>query len=361
MRRHLVLVLLLCAGGITASGFSSVGGSSCSSSAKAQLAQVAAAFATHIPVARAAYFKAHARPADRKRFIKGQQAKLTLLRTAAACVVPPPATTPTTPTAPPVSTQQAFVFDAGISTAAQDEIRADVDFSVRDEARLLGAELSAVSVFTSTSPDWLADQECRFFGHDNDACRQSTRARWASGSTTALAGAGGMFLYWAHPSWQAGAGESQKIIAHELFHVFERQLDKLGARDEVTPSNQVRASGPVWLDEGAAEMIGYHVSSDRGLTSYSSVLAGQITRAKQVSQPLNATQTYDEFNIPYAYSFGLVAADHLVGLAPGGVSALTTYYNALGGGTDWPAAFQSAFGLSVDAYDANFAAYRSKL
>ncbi len=363
MKRQLALALVLCAGGITANGFSSVDVSSCSSAEKAQRAQIAAAFATQMPTGRAGYFKSHKAAAARSRFVKGQQAKLTLLRAAAACIVPPPAatpTTPTTPTAPPVATQQTLVFDAGISTAAQDEIRADVDFALRDEARLLGTQLTSVSVFTSTSPDWLADQECRFFGHDNDACRQGSRARWASGGTTALAGVGGVLLYWAHPSWQAGAGETQKIIAHELFHVFERQLDKLGARDEVTPSNQVRASGPVWLDEGAAEMIGYHVSSDRGLTSYPSVLATQINRSKQVSQSLSATQTYDDFNIPYSYSFAHVAADHLVGLAPGGLSALTAYYNALGNGTDWASAFQSAFGLSVDAYYANFAAYRPR-
>ena len=315
-----------------------------------------------MPVARAAYFKGHKRAADRKRFVKSQQAKLTLLRRAAACVVPPPTTTPTTPTAPPpVATQETFVFGTEIPTAAQNEIRDDVDFAVRDEARLLGAEIAAVSVFTSTSPDWLADQECRFFSHDDDACRQSTRLQWASGNTTADASTGGTFFDWASTSWQAGAGESQKIIAHELFHVLERQLDKLGPQDSVTPPSQVRASGPVWLDEGAAEMIGYRVASERGLTSYASVLATQIARAKQVSQPLSATETYSQFNIPYAYSFGLVAADHLVSLAPGGLSALTAYYNALGSGIAWPAAFQSAFGLSVDAYYANFEAYRAKL
>jgi hypothetical protein len=360
MRRQLALVLLVCAGGITATGLSSVGGSSCSAAAKAQRTQVAAAFAGQMPAARAAYFKAHPRAADRKAFVKRQQAKLALLRGAAACVVPPPSTTTAEPTAPPVATQQTFVFDAGITAASQTEIRDDVDFALRDEARLLGAELTAVSVFTSNSPAWLADEECRFFGHDNDACRQSAGQRWASGGTTALGGTGGVFLYWAHPSWQAGPGETQKIIAHELFHVFERQLDKLGSQDEVTPSSQVRASGPVWLDEGAAEMIGYHVSSDRGLTSYPVVLAGQITRARQVGQPLGATQTYDQFTSPYAYSFGHVAADHLVGLAPGGVAALATYYNAVGSGVAWPAAFQTAFGIGVDAYDANFDAYLSK-
>ncbi|HUO75226.1 MAG TPA: hypothetical protein VMU39_30990 [Solirubrobacteraceae bacterium] len=366
--RRAVLVVLLCVGGIAASGFSSVDRASCSAAEKAQRTQVAAAFAKQMPAARTAFFKTHKRAADRQSFVKSQQAKLAALRKAAACVVPPPATTPAAPTTPatpppppPVATQQTFVFDTGISTADQSEIRDDVDFALRDEAQLLGTAISSVSIFVSTSPSWLADQECRFFGFDNDGCRQSVQAHFASGNATADAGTGGLLLNWASPSWQAGAGETQKIIAHELFHVFQNQLDKLGARNQVTPSNHVRASGPVWLDEGAAEMIGYHVASDRGLLSYPTMLAKQIASAKQVGQPLSAVQTYDQFNaIPNPYSFGHVAADHLVGVAPGGLPALTAYYNALGNGTDWPAAFQSAFGLSVDAYDANFAAYLSK-
>jgi hypothetical protein len=40
---------------------------------------------------------------------------------------------------------------------------------------------------------------------------------------------------------------------------------------------------------------------------------------------------------------------------------LAAYYRALGAGASWPAAFQQAFGMSVEAYYANFAEYRSKL
>lgn len=362
MRWKLVLAALLCAGGFAATALSSTAGSACSSAEKAQRAQAAAAFAARMPTARAAYFKRHKRAADRGRFVKAQQAKLTLLRGAAACVVPPPAATTTTPAPPPpVATQQTFTFDSGIPADAQAEIRADVDYAARDEARLLGVELTVVSVFVSTSPDWLADQECRFFGHDSDACRQSTRDRWASGGTTAVAGSGGMLLYWAHPSWQAGPGDTQKIIAHELFHVLQTQLDKLGPRDDVTPSSQVRASGPVWLTEGSAELVGYRVASDRGFTDYASVLANQVARARQVAQPPSAVETYDRFNaVPNPYSYGQAAADHLVGLAPGGLPALAAYYNALGAGTDWPTAFRNAFGIAVDAYDASFAAFLAK-
>lgn len=128
-----------------------------------------------------------------------------------------------------------------------------------------------------------------------------------------------------------------------------------------TPSNQVRASGPVWLDEGAPEMVGYHVASDRGLTTYGTALATQISRAKQISAPLSSLQTYDDQNIPSVYSLFHVAADHLVTIAPAGLRSLTTYYDAIGNGVAWPDAFVAAFGMSIDAYYSNFAAYRATL
>jgi hypothetical protein len=359
------LVLLVCLGWLAAAGVPGISSSTCSAAQKAQRARAAAAYAKQLPAKRAAYFRTHRRADQRTAFVKRERATLARLRRLAACVVPPPVsattTTATTTTAlPPVATQETFVFDAQMPAAAQDEIRGDVQFAAQDEARLLGIEITTVSVFASTSPDWLADHECRFNGHNDDGCLQSVRQRWASGSTTAVGGTGAIFLYWASPGWGFGAGENQKIIAHELFHVFQYQLDKL-VNNGATPSNQVRASGPVWLDEGAPELVGYHVSSDRGLTTYGTVLANQIVRTKQISAALSSLQTYDDQNIPGVYSLFHVAADHLVTITPAGLAALSTYYNAIGNGVAWPDAFAGAFGMTVDAYYSNFAAYRAKL
>jgi hypothetical protein len=254
-----------------------------------------------------------------------------------------------------------FYFDGGITMADQDEIKGDVAYAVQDEAVLLGAPVTSVSTFASTSPDWLADQECRFIGHNDDGCLQSVRQRWASGGTTAVGGTGAIFLDWANPNWRYGAGENQKILAHELFHVFQYQLDKL-ANNGSTPSSQVRASGPVWLDEGAPEMVGYRVAADRRLfPSYASVLTGQISRAKQINTPLSSLQTRDEAQIPNVYSLFHVAVDHLVSITPAGFPSLTTYLNMLGAGMAWQDAFRTAFGMSVEAYYANFASYRAGL
>jgi hypothetical protein len=345
----------------------------CSAAQKAQRQAAVRAYQAKMQAARKAYFKTHKRVSLRAAFVKTQQAKLTRLRQAAACVVsqpaPPsssPATTPTATTAtgpvpaPPPGANEPFSFDSGITPADQDQITGDVAYAVQDEALLLGAPITSVSTFVSSSPNWLADQECRFWGHGGD-CVQQVEHRWASGGTTAVGGTGGIFLYWAAPSWGYGASENQKIIAHELFHVFQYQLDKL-VNNGSTPSSQVRPSGPVWLDEGAPEMVGYHVAADRRLfPSYASVLANQISRAKQISTPLSSLQTHDEAQIPSVYSLFHVAVDHLVSIGPAGLPALTAYYNALGAGMAWQDAFQAAFGMSVDAYYANFAAYRAGL
>jgi hypothetical protein len=341
-------------------------GATCTAAQKAHSQAAVRAYERKMQAARKAYFKTHKHPNLRAAFVKSQQKQLAALRRAAQCVVPPspPPATTTTDTgpisAPPPSPNELFYFE-GIPAADQDEIKGDVAYAAQEEAVLLGAAFGPVSTFASTSPDWLADQECRFFGRNDDGCLQSVRQRWTSGGSTAVGGLGAIFLDWANPNWRYGAGENQKIVAHELFHVLQYQLDRL-ANSGSTPSSQVRPSGPVWLDEGAPEMVGYRVAADRRLVpGYAGVLDGQIRRAKQIGTPLTSLQTYDEAQIPGVYSLFHVAVDHLVSIAPAGIHSLTTYLTMLGAGTAWQDAFRAAFGMSVEAYYADFAAYRAGL
>jgi hypothetical protein len=299
---------------------------------------------------RRAYFRTHASPKLRRAFVKKQRVRLKALQAAAACTVPPPVDTGPVP-APPPGPNTSFTFGGEMSAAAQDEIKGDVAYAMQDEAVLLGAPITSVATFASSNPDWLADQLCRFIG-------AGSKCFSYAGGPAATSSHGGIFLNWASLSWTSGAPQNQKIIAHELFHVFQYQLDKLFAAHE--SSSRVYLSGPVWLLEGSAEMVGYRVAVDRRLfPSYASVLAGQISRAKQIGTPLSSLETYDEAQIPNVYGLFSVAVDHLVTVAPGGLLALTGYYNALGAGMVWQDAFRAAFGMSIEAYYANFAAYRT--
>ena len=226
---------------------------------------------------------------------------------------------------------------------------------------------SASSAFRSTrspsspqpTPHWLAGQQCGFYSFGGN-CVSDTASRYASGNSAAQGGPGAVFLYWAASSWQYGAAPNQKIIAHELFHALQYQTDHLIHAGEI-PFDQVRPTGPVWLDEGAPEMIGYRVTADRKLGTYASALSGQIAAAKQISVPLSQLDRLSQTNISNVYSLFAVAVDHLVAVAPSGLSALASYYRALAAGAAWPDAFQQAYGMSVADYYTNFADYRAKL
>lgn len=354
-----LLALYLLTLGVPGSGLAapSTTSATCTPAEQAQYQVSAVTYAKRIPRDRAHYFKAHKSSKLRAVFVSKQKAKLSALQAQAACqvVVPPP---PIDLNPAPAANEN-FAFGPGMSNG-QSEIKGDIAFAAEDEKRLTGATLDKVTVFASTNPQWLAEQECQFAGHNDDGCLQSVRQRWESKSATAVGGTGMIAFDWSNVNWSYGAGQNQKILAHELFHVLQYQLDRL-VNNGATPSNQVRASGPVWLDEGSAEMVGYHVAADRRLLSYQSALADQIDRAKQISTPLSSLQTYAEQNIPNVYSLFHIAADHLVTVAPGGIPALATYYAAIGNGVAWPDAFKQAFGMSVQEYYDNFAAYRAKL
>src|SRR5205807_1382238 len=210
----------------------------------------------------------------RRAFVKSQRARLKALQAAAACTVPPPPVDTGPLPAPPLGPNTSFTFGGEMSAAAQDEIKGDVAYAVQDEAVLLGAPITSVRTFASSNPDWLADQLCRFIGAGGNCFSYA-------GGTSATESHGGLFLNWASQTWTVGAAQNQKIIAHELFHAFQDQLDKLSGAPE--SSSRVWLSGPVWLQEGSAEMVGYRVAVDRRLLpSYATVLAGQISSAKQI-------------------------------------------------------------------------------
>jgi hypothetical protein len=62
---------------------------------------------------------------------------------------------------------------------------------------------------------------------------------------------------------------------------------------------------------------------------------------------------------PNAWGIMPLAIEKLVG--EGGVAKVLAYFQAIGHGDPWEAAFTAAFGKGVDAFYAEFAAYRSGL
>ena len=309
--------------------------------------------------ARAAYDARHRSPKLRAAFVKAQKAKLAKLR--AACAAASTSTSADTGTvaAPPPAPNEHFVFSDEMPQAARDEIEQDVAYAVQDADALLGVQFGDVTIFSSTDTSWLGHHQCDFLGHSDSGCYDQTTARFASGRDAGEGYPGGLSLNWHQGDLSASpTSEKQKIIAHELFHALQFQLDGLGDRDGSTPPDQVRPSGPVWLLEGAAEMVGYRVAGDRRLLSYSSTIAGALNGWKLVPPKLDQTLTLNDSNARGApYQLYMLAADRLAAVAPHGAKSVAGYYAALGSGLAWQDAFTQSFGMSGDDFYANFGAY----
>jgi hypothetical protein len=334
----------------------------CTGAEKSHYQAAAVAYAKRMLKDRARYFKTHKRVKLRAAFVKKQKAKLKALRLKAAC----DDSTPPEPAPPPIdlnpspSASESFNFGPGMPAAATDLIKGDIAFAAEDENRLVGLALEKVTVFASADANWLATQQCSFYGYGGN-CVSGTASFYSSGQSAAQGGPGAVFIYWGAPDWQGGdAASKQKIIAHELFHVLQYQADRLIHAGE-TPFDQIRPTGPVWLDEGAPEMIGFRVMADRLLGNYAVALGNQIVVTKQIGTPLNQLERLSQTSISSVYSLFALSVDHLVKATAAGVPALATYYQALGAGAAWPDAFKEAFGMNVADYYANFADYRSKL
>ena len=87
-----------------------------------------------------------------------------------------------------------------------------------------------------------------------------------------------------------------------------------------------------------------------------------ISLAGRTAAPLSSLQTHadaDAAGSRTARALGFLAAERLVALA--GEPALFAYYAALPDAVGWREAFERAFGLSVEAFYADFEAYRARV
>jgi len=316
-------------------------------------------YAAGMTKARTAYFAKHKSATARKSFVAAQKAKLAQLRAAqkAACDATPAYAEPLPAPAPTAS--EHFLFSDSMSQAERDEAQGYVTFAVQDEQALLGVQFGDLDVFVSTDAAWLAQHRCDYSHYVGD-CVSSTEQRILADQYCCEAAPGAVFLDWntydlAQPVTNADAvWVKQKIVAAQVFHVFQYQL----AQD----TDGHDWGGPFWLSWGSEEMMGYRVTGDRHLHPYADMVGVFKDHVKGTAVSPADVFTADLFNEGSVDHYWLAAvADRLVTVAPGGVHSLGAYWSALGGGTPWADAFTTAFGMSADAFYADFAAWRKGL
>jgi hypothetical protein len=320
----------------------------CSADEHAAAVAKADAFAKAMPAAKERYFKAHRRKAARDAFVARQFAQLGRLRDAAGCEVLDP-----TPS---------FQFGTGVPAVEQQEVRDDVVFALAQLRSLTGVTLRGPTVYVSRDVQQLADWFASRF-RIGPSGAASKRAQWERLSSTAEAGEDAVFVVAFTPTWErSNAANRQKILAHELFHLVRNQLTGRPDNWGTTPSDQVRPSGPRWLNEGVAETVGYRVAAARGLLDLSSVMASLRAQAPSWTTPLQRFETITgEQSVSTAWNEEWFASNWLIETAPKGLASVLEYWSAIGGGMAWRDAFAKAFGRSVDQFYAEFAAYRATL
>lgn len=177
---------------------------------------------------------------------------------------------------------------------------------------------------------------------------------WGNGSSGAIAIPGRLFVNFS-PDWWGTLDDpvARKIVAHEYFHTIQHAISRasLGASPE-----QVPAAGPVWLNEGAAELFGYLALDHRETLPWSEARATLVGRSGHTSQSLAELDRWSGMSeAPTGYELAALAAEY----ATGGDATLMQEYYAARDERPWEDTFRDTFGVSVDVFYRSFEEYRA--
>lgn len=136
----------------------------------------------------------------------------------------------------------------------------------------------------------------------------------------------------------------QRVSLHELFHVAQYQLVAPGSNHD--EADFVENFGPAWLLEGSAQVfqdVRNEFCTERGMhflinsTSKYFVSINSLIDYRGFSDLRNGAYEVSH------YAVCLLAQDR-------GIEGIMNFYNGLGEGQRWKTAFQTAFGVTYDAF-----------
>ena len=150
-----------------------------------------------------------------------------------------------------------------------------------------------------------------------------------------------------------------KIAAHEAFHLFQYELVGQAALS-VSGLDEIPRAGPWWLAEGTAEYFAYLAIVQEGSFTLPSTESRWKASTKATAATLQTLATLrGQREVPGAYDIYALATQLL--LRDRDPKLVFSYYEAIARGTAWADAFATTFGRSIDAFVAEFEAYRQSL
>ena len=169
-----------------------------------------------------------------------------------------------------------------------------------------------------------------------------------SGTVGVVFGAHHIVLYTgARPLIGAPSWLLSHVTAHELMHFWQKDIGN--PRDGV---------GPVWLLEGAAELLGYRALTAAGLATEAETRNFSLRRLAPDTPSLESMERRPNDPADFSYPLSFLAVELLT--AERGSTGLRDYWRALSRGRDWEGAFSDAFGVGPTEFYLRFQAYRDR-
>jgi RTX calcium-binding nonapeptide repeat (4 copies) len=269
-------------------------------------------------------------------------------------VPPPPTSPPPPPPAPPVppapGASATYSFGPEVTPTQQATARDALDMAARYYRTMLGHEAPRFTVWGFTDLEALARLYLERSGEVTSL--EQSRAQW--GNQVAHAGNSGL---WIGPLWfSEGAANGTKILAKEEFILLLYGI--AGPNSLNSGQDDIPRGGPRWLSEGTAEMTAYLAIDNARLANMASVRANwvQRTKASPVTLERLAILRGRSEAGSNAWAIMPLAVERLVG--EGGTAKALSYFERIGRGEQWEAAFAAAFGKTIGAFYAEFATYR---
>jgi hypothetical protein len=190
----------------------------------------------------------------------------------------------------------------------------------------------------------------------------------SQGGAAAFAGPRAVTFCLGNPGWKThGPVIKQKIVQHELFHVWQFESGWI--------TNPATA-GAMWIIEGSAELMGFRGIEARGLLPFATAVGCQVkessdfaTRQPPGLPPLQSVEGRQAFQMTQGplYTHSMLAMAQLTGTTAGadvsGLVTLRVYGDSVAAGMagGWPAAFAAAFGKSPASFYGDFPGHLSSL
>lgn len=253
-----------------------------------------------------------------------------------------------------------LIFGEDVTAEVREETHAALADIGPYLTNLLGYSLKVrPAVYVSSDPEWMADNYLaqRDLGQSFRKGKVEDFRRCnggeASYGTIFMCAKSDVFS----GNWFGVSSIEQRKFAltHEYMHMIQFELAGERAWSCCTgKQDSVELVGPQWLVEGAAEYLAFVIVRDGGWSGYQREIdhhRGQARRAGKV--PTQLTSRSEFYAEPLASSSGMIGA-HLLSQDPG-FPSYVAFWSALGNGEKWSGAFEGAFGISPQMFDARFA------